>query len=78
MSDPATSAGCPGTERQVASVNERVHDQHAGLTWEETVERILAQATALLAQRGDEEAVALLVDVQSVAIDSTGEVMRTR
>lgn len=68
----------PGTERQVASVNERVHDQRPELTWEETVERILAQATALLAQRGDEEAVALLVDVQSVAIDSTGEVMRTR
>jgi hypothetical protein len=46
-------------------VNERVHDQRAELTWEETAERILAQATALLAQRGDEEAVALLVDLQA-------------
>jgi hypothetical protein len=50
-------------------VNEQVPDQRA--------ERILAQATALLAQRGDEQAVALLVDVQSVTIASTSEVVRT-
>ena len=58
-------------------MNERVHDQRAELTWEETAERIIAQAAVLLAQRGDEEAVALLVDVQSVAIASTSEVLRT-
>lgn len=58
-------------------MNEQVHDQRAELTWEDRAERILAQTTALLAQRGDEQAVALLVDVQSVTIDSTSEVMRT-
>jgi len=50
-------------------VNEQAPDQRA--------ERILAQTTALLAQRGDEQAVALLVDVQSVTIAATDEVMRT-
>lgn len=50
-------------------MNEQVPDQRA--------ERILARATALFAQQGDEQAVALLVDVQSVTIASTGEVVRT-
>ena len=58
-------------------MNEQVHDQGAELTWEERAERILGQAAALLAQRGDEEAVALLVDVRSVIIDMTSEVART-
>ena len=40
-------------------------------------DRILGQTTGLLAQRGDEQAVALLVDVRSVTIDNTGEVIRT-
>jgi hypothetical protein len=40
-------------------------------------DRILGQTTGLLAQRGDEEAVALLVDVQSMALADTGEVIRT-
>jgi len=40
-------------------------------------DRILGQAAGLLAQRGDEEAVALLVDVRSVIIDMTSEVART-
>jgi hypothetical protein len=40
-------------------------------------DRILGQATGLLAQRGDEQAVALLVDVRSMALADTDEVMRT-
>jgi hypothetical protein len=40
-------------------------------------DRILGQTTGLLAQRGDEEAVALLVDVRSLTIASTSEVART-
>ncbi len=40
-------------------------------------DRILAQATGLLAQRGDEQAVALLVDVRSIALVDTDEVIRT-
>ena len=38
---------------------------------------ILGQTTGLLAQRGDEQAVSLLVDVQSVTIASTSEVARS-
>jgi hypothetical protein len=40
-------------------------------------DRILGQTANLLAQRGDEEAVALLVDVRPVTIADTGEVVRT-
>jgi hypothetical protein len=39
-------------------------------------DRILGQTTGLLAQRGDEQAVALLVDVRSVTIAITSEVAR--
>ena len=39
-------------------------------------DRILGQTTSLLAQRGDERAVALLVDVRSMGRFSTGEVLR--
>jgi hypothetical protein len=39
-------------------------------------DRILAQTTALLAQCGDEQAVALLVDVRSATIENTSEVIR--
>ena len=39
-------------------------------------DRILGQTTGLLAQRGDEQAVALLVDAQSVTIADTSEVIR--
>lgn len=38
---------------------------------------ILGQTTGLLAQRGDEQAVALLVDVGSMALVDTDEVIRT-
>jgi hypothetical protein len=40
-------------------------------------DRILGQTTAVLAQRGDDQAVALLVDVQSMYIMDTDEVIRT-
>jgi hypothetical protein len=40
-------------------------------------DRILGQTTGLLAQRGDEQAVALLVDVRSVDLVSTDEEIRT-
>ncbi|MGO8889723.1 MAG: hypothetical protein ACLP8X_28080 [Streptosporangiaceae bacterium] len=40
-------------------------------------DRILGQTTGLLFQRGDEEAVALLVDVRSMALTDTDEVIRT-
>jgi hypothetical protein len=40
-------------------------------------DRILGQTTGLLAQRGDEQAVALLVDVRSMALVDTDEVIRT-
>jgi hypothetical protein len=40
-------------------------------------DRILGQTANLLAQRGDEEAVALLVDMRPVTIADTGEVVRT-
>lgn len=40
-------------------------------------DRILGQTTGLLAQRGDEQAVALLVDVRSMALADTDEVIRT-
>lgn len=41
------------------------------------LDRILGQATGLLAQRGDEQAVALLVDVRFVTVADTTEVVRT-
>jgi hypothetical protein len=46
--------------------------------WEEDerADRILAQTTALLAQRGDEQAVALLIDVRSVEFVLTDEEIR--
>ena len=53
-----------------------MYAEHAESVQDQRAERILAQTAALLAQRGDEQAVALLVDVQSVTIDSTSEVMR--
>ena len=40
-------------------------------------DRILGQTTGLLAQRGDEQAVALLVDVRSIVLIDTDEVIRT-
>lgn len=40
-------------------------------------DRILGQTTGLLARRGDEQAVALLVDVGSMALVDTEEVIRT-
>ena len=40
-------------------------------------DRILGQTTGLLAQRGDKQAVALLVDVRSMALADTDEVIRT-
>lgn len=43
----------------------------------ETLDTILAQTTALLARRGDEQCVALLVDVQGLVIADTDEVVRT-
>jgi hypothetical protein len=43
---------------------------------EERADRILAQTTALLAQRGDEEAVALLIDVRSMEFSPTDEEVR--
>jgi hypothetical protein len=48
-------------------------------TYEQGAEydRILGQTTGLLAQRGDEQAVALLVDVRSMTFASTDEVIRT-
>jgi hypothetical protein len=44
---------------------------------DEDLDRILGQATGLLAQRADEQAVALLVDVQSMTLANTSEVVRT-
>jgi hypothetical protein len=44
-------------------------DWHA----DERADRILAQTTALLAQRGDEQAVALLIDVRSMELLNTDE-----
>lgn len=44
----------------------------------ERADRILAQTTALLAQRGDEQAVALLIDVRSMEFVNTDEVARTQ
>lgn len=48
-------------------------------TYEQSPEydRILGQTTGLLAQRGDEQAVALLVDVLSIVLVDTDEVIRT-
>ena len=44
---------------------------------DEELDRILGQTTGLLTQRGDEQAVALLVDVQSMTLANTSEVVRT-
>jgi len=60
----------------VASVDEQLDAERTESIQDQRAERILAQTAALLAQRGDEQAIALLVDVQSVTIDSTSEVMR--
>lgn len=47
--------------------------------WEysQALEQTLGQTTALLASRGDEQAVALLVDVRSMEVVDTDEVIRT-
>lgn len=47
--------------------------------WEygQALDQTLGQTTALLASRGDEHAVALLVDVRSIALANTDEVVRT-
>jgi hypothetical protein len=50
--------------------DEWMYDQNA------EYDRILGQTTGLLAQRGDEQAVALLVDVRSMTLVSTDEVAR--
>ncbi len=42
---------------------------------EEDYDRILGQTTGLLAQRGDAQAVALLVDVRSMTVEDTDEVI---
>lgn len=41
-------------------------------------DRILGQTTGLLAQRGDDRAVALLVDVRAITLVNTDEVIRTQ
>ena len=61
----------------VASVDEQMYAERTESVRDQRAERILAQTAALLAQRGDEQAIALLIDVQSVTTDSTIEVMRT-
>lgn len=45
--------------------------------YDDTLDRILGQTTALLSQRGDQQAVALLVDVGSISIAETDEAIRT-
>src|ERR1700735_2205512 len=60
----------------VASVDEQMYAERTESVQDQRAEQILAQTAALLAERGDEQAIALLVDVQSVTIDSTSEVMR--
>lgn len=45
--------------------------------YDDTLDRILGQTTALLSQRGDQQAVALLLDVSSITIAQTDEVIRT-
>jgi hypothetical protein len=55
--------------------HEEVVDEQAT---DQCAERILAQTAALLAQRGDEQAVALLLDVQSVTVVCTDEVLRMK
>jgi hypothetical protein len=57
-------------------VDEQMYAERTESVQDQRDERILAQTAALLAQRGDEQAIALLGDVQSVTIDSTSEVMR--
>lgn len=44
---------------------------------DDELDRILGQTTGLLAQRGDEQAVALLVDVQYMTLAATDEVVGT-
>lgn len=41
-------------------------------------DQILGQTTGLLAERGDDQAVALLVDVRSISLHNTDEVVSTR
>jgi hypothetical protein len=59
------------TEEWWGEQEQREQDQR------ELEDRILGQTTGLLAQRGDEQAVALLVDVRSMALVDTDEVVRT-
>jgi hypothetical protein len=49
------------------------------MSWNDDPEadRILAQTAALLAQRGDEQAVSLLIDVRGIEFHDTEEVLRT-
>jgi hypothetical protein len=56
---------------QDPDVDEWMYEQDADY------DRILAQTTGLLAQRGDEHGVALLVDVRSMIIVDTEELIRT-
>ncbi len=42
--------------------------------YDDTLDRILGQTTALLSLRGDQQAVALLLDVSSLTIAQTDEV----
>jgi hypothetical protein len=59
------------TEEWWGELEQREQDQR------ELEDRILGQTTGLLAQRGDEQAVALLVDVRWMALADTDEVVRT-
>jgi hypothetical protein len=52
-------------------------DDDEGAFLAERADRILAQTTALLAQRGDEQAVALLIDVRTMEFVNTDEVAYT-
>lgn len=54
-----------------------VSDEWTSDEQDDELDRILGQTTGLLAQRGDEQAVALLVDVRSMTLASTDEVVRT-
>jgi hypothetical protein len=59
-------------------MDEWVYEQEQQERDREALEdQILGQATGLLAQRGDEQAVALLVDVRSMTLVNTDEVVRT-
>jgi hypothetical protein len=71
---PANPVGTPARPGccKIASVkDEWMYERDA------EYDQILGQTTGLLAQRGDEEAVALLVDVRSMALADTDEVIRT-